>query len=286
MTSSAALRGKTCLITGASSGIGLYTAEGIAAAGARTLLVCRNRERGEQAVERVRKKTGNDQVELLQADLASKSSIRALGAAVESRCKTLHVLINNAGVINMARRETPDGLEETFAVNHLAYYHLTLRLLDLLKRSAPARVVNVASTMHRFARLNFDDLENKKRYAGFRAYNESKLANVLFTRELARRLEGTGVTVNCAHPGGVASNFGTNNGRLAASVLRVAAPFLRTPEKGAETSVWLATAPEVEGVTGGYFTNCKQATPSRAARDEAAAKRLWEISARMTGVGA
>ena len=272
------------LVTGASSGIGKITAMELAKMGAQLLLVCRDRTRGEAAVAEIAAKTGNRDVELMIADLGSQRQIRQLAANVVARNEPLHVLINNAGLVNMSRTATEDGIETTFAVNHLAYFLLTLLLLDRLKQSAPARIINVASDAHKFGSMNFDDLGGARRYSGFRIYGRSKLANILFTYELARRLEGTGVTVNCAHPGPVSSGFGKNNGALARLVLAVAGPFMRTPERGAETSIHLASSPEVEGISGKYYLDCKPHQSNAESYDRAIARRLWDVSTQMTGV--
>jgi NAD(P)-dependent dehydrogenase (short-subunit alcohol dehydrogenase family) len=285
MNDANSLKGKTCMITGASSGIGKITAIELAKLGARLLLVCRDRTRGETTVAEIAAKTGNRDVELMIADLGSQRQIRQLASNLLERNEPLHVLINNAGLVNLSRTVTEDGIETTFAVNHLAYFMLTLLLLDLLKRSAPARIINVASDVHKIGSMNFDDLGGERRYRGFRIYGRSKLANILFTYELARRLEGAGVTVNCAHPGAVSTGFGKNNGALARLVLAVAGPFMRTPERGAQTSIYLASAPEVGGVSGKYYLDCKPHQSSAESYDQATARRLWEVSAQMTGVG-
>lgn len=281
------VKGKTCMVTGASSGIGRVTAYELAKAGAAVILVCRDRARGEAAVREIAEASGNDAVELRLADLADQEAIRALAAGFLAERRPLHVLVNNAGVFNMRRRTTRDGVEATFGVNHLAYFLLTLLLLERIKESAPARIVNVASDAHRWARgIAFDDLGSERRYGAMRVYGQSKLANILFTVELARRLEGTGVTVNCLHPGAIATGLGRNNGVLAKVLLPLVQPFLKTPERGARTSVFLASSPDVDGVSGRYFVDCRAATPSRAALDAAAARRLWSVSEEMTNLGA
>jgi NAD(P)-dependent dehydrogenase (short-subunit alcohol dehydrogenase family) len=278
------LEDRTCLVTGATSGIGLETALGLAREGARVLIVGRDAARGEAARERIMKQSGNDRVELLLADLASLAEIRRLADTVKARCDALHVLVNNAGLMNLRRELTPDGLEATFAVNHLAYFALTHRLLDLLRASAPARVINVASDAHRFGSLDWDDLQSERRYRGLpfvaamRVYGSSKLLNILFTRELARRLEGSGVTANCVHPGAVSTRLGTNNGVVGRVVTGLLRPFMLSPAAGAETSIYLATSPELAELSGRYFTRKQEASCSRAAQDEAAAQRLWDVS--------
>lgn len=271
------------MVTGANAGIGRVTALVLARMGATVIMVCRNRERSEPVLREIRQATGNQEVHLMIADFASQRSIRELAAAFRRRYDRLDVLVNNAGAINFDRSLTEDGLETTFAVNHLGYFLLTNLLLDRLVASAPARVINVSSNAHRAGRIDFDDLQGARRYSGWKAYAQSKLANILFTVELARRLEGTGVTVNALHPGFVSSNFatGTPLSRLGMRLLR---PFTITPEKGAETSIYLATSPEVEGVTGRYFVRKRVVEPAPAATDPAAARRLWQVSAELTGL--
>jgi len=279
------LRDKSCLVTGASSGIGEQIALGLAREGARVALVGRSRERGEASAERVRRESGNPKVELLLADLASQEAVRGLASRVLDRFGSLEVLVNNAGIVNLRRETTPEGLEATFAVNHLAYFQLTLLLLERLRACAPARVVNVASDAHKFGgALDFDDLQNERRYRSMKVYGQSKTANILFTRELARRLEGTGVTVNCLHPGAVATRLGQQNGAFARALTAALKVFFRTPAQGADTAVWLASAPELQGVTGRYFYSRKELEPAAHARDADAAERLFETSARLVGL--
>jgi retinol dehydrogenase-12 len=280
----ASLAGRTCIVTGASSGVGEATALELARRGARVLMVCRHPERGERARGAIARSSGNPAVELLLADLASQAAIRRLATEIRARAPALHVLVNNAGVVNLRRTITPDGLETTFAVNHLAYFLLTALLRDRLVASAPARIVNVASEGHRFGRLDFDDLQSERSYRWWRAYGTSKLANLLFTFELARRLEGSGVTANGLHPGAVASRLGHNNGRLATVATALLKPLFLPPAQGAATSVWAASSPDLEGVSGRYFVRQREARPSAAARDEATARRLWDASCRLTGL--
>ncbi len=279
------IRGKTCMLTGATSGLGRASAFELARMGAKLILVCRNRERGEELVREIAR-GGNSEVELLIADLESQAQIRKLAADFLATKKPLHVLINNAGVFNLKRALTSDGIEEVFAVNHLAYFMLTLLLLDRIKESAPARIVNVASDLHKRATLKFDDLSGERSYGGMSSYGQSKLANVLFTYELARRLAGTGVTVNCVHPGGVATNLAKNNGALATVVWKLIGVFMKSPNNGARTQIYLASAPEVEGVTGKYFIDSKEARSSIQSHDKSVALQLWEVSAQMTGLPA
>jgi retinol dehydrogenase-12 len=275
--------GKVCLITGATSGIGLVTARELARRGARVLLVGRNREKCASVVQQIQAQTGSRQVEALLADLSSRAEVRRLAREVLERTGRLDVLVNNAGGIWMQRQETVDGLEMTFAVNHLACFLLTLLLLDRLKASAPARVVNVSSRAHRRARLDFDDLQSRKSYSGWGAYCRSKLANLLFTFELARQLSGTGVTANALHPGWVATGFAGNNRGLTGRLFYLAAHlFALSPEQGAKTVIHLASSPEVEGVNGKYFAAEKIVPSSPASLDEADAKRLWQMSLDLT----
>jgi retinol dehydrogenase-12 len=274
--------GRTVVITGANSGVGKATAVALAAAGARTVITARSESRGLSALADIRKASGSDQVELEVFDLADLASVRRGAAQILDRYDRIDVLVNNAGLVLSERSETVDGIETTFAVNHLGPFLLTRLLTDRLVTSAPARVVNVASTAHRSARrgLDFDDLQVRGRYSGMSVYGRSKLANVLFTAELARRLAGTGVTANSLHPGTVATGYardGDASGVLAFGI-KVIKPFILTPEKGARTSVYLASSPEVAEVTGQYFVKCRAKEPSAAARDEEAAARLWSVS--------
>lgn len=285
-TAAGELKGRNCMITGASSGLGRVMALALARMGAGLVLVCRDRTRGENVMAEIRERTGNLLVSLMLADLSVQQSIRTLAADFLARGEPLHVLVNNAGVFNLKRSLTADGIETVFAVNHLSYFMLTLLLLDRIKQSAPARIVNVASHAHRWGSINFDDLGGARSYRSSCAYGQSKLANILFTYELARRLEGTGVTVNCVHPGAVATGLGANNGAVAKLLMPVIGLFMRSPEQGAATQIYLAASPEVEGVSGKYFVDCKPAQSNQESYDTAVARRLWEVSAGMTGVGA
>ncbi len=272
---------KTCLVTGANSGVGRAAAKALAASGAAVIMVCRNRDKGEAARAEIVKETRAENVDLMIADLSDLKRIRRLAADVKAKYPRLHALVNNAGAYYDKRTITADGYEATFATNHLGYFLLTAELLDLLKSSAPARVVNVASEAHRRAHIDFDDLNLQNGYSGWKAYGQSKLANVLFTYELARRLEGTGVTANCMHPGVVGTNLFNHVGGLAGKIVRLFTPFMRTPEKGADTVIWLASSPEVEGITGKYFVDRKEQTTNPESYDRAVAARLWEVSERM-----
>ena len=276
------MSGKVCIITGGSSGIGKATALGLANKGANVVMVGRDRSRGEATRTEIVEKSGNELVDLMPADLSSQESIRQLAEDFTSRYGRLHVLINNAGVFISKRTVTVDGIETTFAVNHLAPFLLTNLLLDVLKASAPARIINVTSSGERSGTINFDDLQGEGRYSGFRAYNQSKLAMILFTYELARRLEGTGVTVNCVHPGVVVTNLGRGTSGSFGLLLRLMRPFFSSPEKGAETSIYLASSPEVEGVSCKYFAKKAEARSSEQSYDEATGRRLWQVSAELT----
>ena len=273
------MHGKVCLVTGANSGIGRVTALGLAERGATVVLVCRNEESGGPVLEEIERQGGT--ATPLTADLSSQRQVRAAAAGFLERFERLDVLINNAGVAGRgARQLSEDGLEATFAVNHLAPFLLTTLLLDRLKASAPARVITVSSAAHRTYALDFDDLQGERRYSGFGAYARSKLANILFTHELSRRLEGTDVTANCMHPGVVATGIFRNQPRWVRAVFTN--PLTLTPEQGADTLLWLATAREVAEVSGRYFVRRKARRPSRAARDPAAARRMWEASEALT----
>ena len=274
------IHGKVCVVTGANSGIGRAAALGLAEKGATVVLICRSQARGVAVLEEI-ERNGRGSAELLVADLASQRQVRAVAAAFLARFDRLDVLINNAGVAGWGTRlATEDGLERTFAVNHLAPFLLTGLLSDRLKANAPARVVTVSSAAHRNCALDFDDLQGERRYSAFGAYSRSKLANVLFTYELARRLEGTGVTANCLHPGVVATGIFRNLPRWMRMVF--VSPLALSPEKGADTMLYLASAPDLAEVSGRYFVRRKPVRPSRAARDDAAAGRLWAASEALT----
>lgn len=279
------MKNKTVLVTGATDGIGKETALRIAAQGARVLIVGRNAEKGAAAVADIVRQTGNATVEFLQADLSVQAHIRSLAAEVKARTDRLDVLVNNAGAILFRREESADGIEMTFALNHLNYFLLTHELTDVLTASGTARVVNVASIAHRRAVLDFDNLELKRGFGAWKAYARSKLANVMFTYGLARRLEGTGVTVNCLHPGFVRSQFGRNNGFFARTGVALAMRFGNAISiaQGAETSVYLASSPEVEGQTALYFDACRAVGSNEISYDRAAQDRLWDMSKEMVG---
>jgi retinol dehydrogenase-14 len=274
------------MVTGANAGIGKATAQGLANIGATVVMVCRSRERGEAALAEIKEQSSNDLISLLLADLSSQAEIRKLAEDFKGQHSKLHVLVNNAGIIPRKREVTVDGFETQFAVNHLAPFLLTNLLLDVLKSSAPARIVTVASDMHRGATIDFDDLQSERSYGPVRVYSRTKLANVLFTYELARRLQGTTVTANCLHPGVVATKL-LADGMGMPSALRSTTRLIGSkPEKGAKTSIYLAASPEVEGVSGKYFVRQKAVESSKGSYDENLAGRLWRVSAELTGISA
>lgn len=277
------MKDKICLITGANAGIGKTTALGLAKLGARIVIISRNKERGEKALKEIASESGNENIDLFTADLASFASIRKLAKEIRSRYDKLDVLINNAGIFVSELQYTEDKIEMQWGVNHLAPFLLTHLLMDTLKKAGSARIVNVSSRVHLRGTIHFNGLNLTSNYDGLRAYSQSKLANVLFTYELAARLEGTGVTANCLHPGGVKTHFVDKN---ASGFYKVGwillKPFMISPTKGAETSVYLASSEEVKGVTGKYFDKCRPKRSSRRSYDKAVAKRLWEVSEELT----
>src|SRR6059058_1477885 len=275
------MQGRVVVITGATSGIGQVAAERLAGMGARMVLVARDKGRGEAALARLRQRAAGAAHSIHYADLSRLAEMKRVAAEIAAAEPRIDVLVNNAGALFGSRHVTEDGLELTFALNHMAYFVLTHGLRDRLLASAPARVVNTASNAHRRARLDFDDLQSAHGYSGFKAYGRSKLANILFTRELARRLAGAGVTANCLHPGFVATRFGDQTGGLLSYAVRIAKIFAISAEEGAETLVYLASAPEVANVSGAYFYKCRPATPTKEAQDDAAAQRLWIESAKL-----
>jgi NAD(P)-dependent dehydrogenase (short-subunit alcohol dehydrogenase family) len=278
------MAGKICMVTGANAGIGKATALGLANIGATVAMVCRSQERGEAALTEIKEQSSSDHISLLVADLASQAEIRRLAENFKGHHSALHVLVNNAGIIPRRRELTVDGFETQFAVNHLAPFLLTNLLLDILKASAPARIVTVASDMHRGATINFDDLQSEGSYRPLRVYSRTKLANVLFTYELARRLQGTSITANCLHPGVVATKL-LADGMGMPRALRSTTRLIGTkPEKGAKTSIYLAASAEVEGISGKYFVRQKAVESSKDSYDENLARRLWQISAELTGI--
>jgi len=272
------------VITGATSGIGEVAADRLAAKGARIVFVARDRARGEETLKHLHAIAAGTDHTAHYADLSRFSDMKRVASEIAQAEPRIDVLINNAGALFNARKLTDDGLEMTFAVNHMAYFVLTNLLLPRLK--ADARIVSTASDAHRGAHLDFSDLQSSRNYSGFGAYGRSKLCNILFTRELARRLEGTGVTANSLHPGFVATRFGDRSGGALSLAVRAAKIFALRPEQGAATIVYLASSPDVEGVTGGYFVKCKAAEPTREAQNDADAKRLWDVSAQLAGIAA
>ena len=276
------MHGKICVVTGATSGIGLVTAQALARQGATLIVIARNAERGAATVSRIQQETGNSAVELMVADLSAQAQVRQLAREIQHRFARLDVLVNNAGALFARRQLSQDGLEMTFALNHLAYFLLTNLLLDPLKAADSARIVNVSSEAHRRARLDFSDLQGQHRYTGWRAYARSKLANILFTYELARRLAGTGIVTNALHPGFVATNFGRNNRSITAAFFRILQLAAISPEEGAQTIIYLASSPAVKGVTGEYFVKQQAVRSSQVSYDRAAAERLWQVSAELT----
>ncbi|HSE38458.1 MAG TPA: SDR family oxidoreductase [Blastocatellia bacterium] len=271
--------GKVCIVTGANTGIGKETALGLASLGATVVMACRDRERAEAAQREIKQKSGSQRVELMLCDFSSQNSIRQFAQSFKQQHERLDVLVNNAGVVLRVRSMTEDGLESTFAINHLGYFLATNLLLDVLKKSAPSRIVNVSSTAHKFGKLDINGWPTGRDYSAFGAYANSKLANVLFTYELARRLKGTGVTVNCLHPGGVGTNLYRGLPKFLQALIKL---VTISPERGARTSIFLATSPQVEGVTGKYFVRSRQQESSEASRNEEAARILWEVSAELT----
>jgi len=281
------LSAKHCLVTGANSGIGKAVAAGLAERGARVIMVCRHQGRGERARRDIVEATGNRAVELRLADLSEQASIRRLATEVSARYGRLDVLVNNAGLLTRRRQITADGVEMQFAVNHLAYFLLTHLLLDLLKSSAPARIINVASTGHSRGSIDFDDLQGgKTRYRAWQTYANTKLANVLFTYELARRLEGSGVSANCVGPGVTYSGLMRNYSPVLNILWTALKRFFRPPESSADTILHLASAPEMQAITGKYFRHRRAIGTSPISYDRDAQRRLWAVSAKLTGVDA
>ena len=282
------MQDKVVLITGGNTGIGKETAIALAKLGARVTITSRDPDKGQAALADIRRQAGSDAVECMRLDLASLASVRAFAAEFLASHPRLDVLVNNAGLTLSQRSETEDGLESTLGINHFGHFALTGLLVERLKHSAPARIVVLSSDAHRGALrgLDFDDLQARRGYSGMGTYCKSKLANLLFTVELAERLQGSGVTVNAVHPGLVATEFGGADdvGGLFGLLVRASHVFSLSPAKGARTSVYVASSPAVEGVTGKYFVRSKPVRPSRAAQDKQAALRLWELSEQLTAV--
>jgi NAD(P)-dependent dehydrogenase (short-subunit alcohol dehydrogenase family) len=280
------MAGRTVLVTGGTGGIGRATAMGLATMGAHLGITGRDRERTEGTAREIRA-AGGGQVDVFVADLSYQEEVRRLAGEVLATYPRIDVLVNNVGGYWNTRHVTPDGLEHTFALNHLAPFLLTSLLLERLKRSAPARVVTVSSNAHTTGEIDFDDLQGEQTYSGSRAYSQSKLANVLFTYELARRLQPSAVTANALHPGVVNTSFGAEDpGSLQRLIIPLARPFMKAPERGAATSIHLASSPDLEQVTGRYFANSKPRRSSRRSYDEATSARLWELSTDLVGLTA
>ena len=275
---------RVCMVTGASSGIGKETSKKLAELGATVVMVCRSQKRGERAMSEIKGASGNSTVELMLADFASLDSVRALARRFLEKHDSLHVLVNNAGGVSVMRSVTTDGFETTFQVDYLSHFLLTNLLLEVLKKSAPSRIINVSSASHYGGHVNFDDLQMKKGYGVMKAYSQAKLAQVLFTYELSRRLVGTGVTVNSLHPGSVATNIWKGSMGPFSFLGNISRLFLISPEEGAETPVYLASSPEVEAVSGKYYDHKREKQSSPESRDQAMAKRLWDESEKMTGL--
>ncbi len=281
-TEKAAMAGKVCVITGATSGIGEATAFALAGKGAATVIISRDEEKCRNTTARIKEETGNQDVAYLAADLSSQTQIRQVAEDYQKKYQRLDVLVNNAGGFFWNRKESVDGIEMSFALNHLNYFLLTTALLDTIKDSAPSRIINVSSGAHRGQKMDFEDINLTNGYQAMKAYGRSKLANVLFTYELSRRLEVTGVTANAVHPGFVDTNFAREGRSLFRYLIPLIQLFARSPEEGAETVVYLASSPEVEGVTGKYFKDKEPVKSSPESYDPQSANRLWEISATMT----
>ena len=276
------MNSRVCIVTGANAGIGKATSMALAAGGATVVMVCRSRERGEEARAEIAANSGRRDVDLLVADLSLQSEVRRVAAEFNSRYSRLDVLINNAATVTRRRTLTPEGIETMFAVNHLSYFLLTNLLLDKLKATSPSRIVNVSSNAHRFIKqLDFDDLQGEKSFGNFRPYARTKLENIYFTYALARRLAGTGVTVNALHPGVIRT---TLNREMPAAMVWLFNKFSKPPEEGAATPLFLATSPDVEGVSGKYFDACREMQTTPVSYDVDASENLWRISAALTGL--
>jgi NAD(P)-dependent dehydrogenase (short-subunit alcohol dehydrogenase family) len=282
MMQSEVMKGKVVLITGATSGIGKVSAITLAGMGATVVVIGRNLEKGKELLKEIERRTDSKETDFIMGDLASLDDVRSAAMNFNSRYDRLDALLDNAGGINGKRMVTEEGFEYTFGVNHIAHFVLTQLVLDRLKSSAPSRVVVTSSAAHLNGHIDFDDLMAEKKYRSFKAYSQSKLANVLFTFELSRRLKGIGVTANCFHPGTVRTNFGKGLGGIGGAIFPLIGVFMIPPEKGSETQVYLASSPDVEGVTGKYFSKKAVKDSSRKSRDEEVAKRLWDVSEELT----
>ena len=272
------MKDKICVVTGGTAGIGQVTASALAKAGAQVIVVGRDVDKCKRVVEQIKLETANQRVDYRVANLASQAAIRELATDLGTHLPRIDVLVNNAGAVFFERKLSPDGIEMTWALNHLAYILLTERLMDVLKAAPAARIVNVSSEGHRSAKIHFDDLQYARKYSAFGAYGQSKLGNVLFTYELARRLAGTPITVNALHPGLVASSFGSGQGWLSKAVSLVTRLAGVSVTEGAQTSIYLASSPEVEGVTGKYFIKCREQRSSPISYDTAVTKQVWDVS--------
>jgi retinol dehydrogenase 12 len=281
-TPSVDMTGKVCLITGGNSGIGKASALGLAKLNATVVIVSRDKDKGEAALIEIRAKSGNRNLDAMTADLSSQDSVRELAHDFKGRYKKLHVLINNAGIFLPKRIQTVDGLEATFATNHLGHFLLTNLLLDVMKASAPSRIINLTSSAHYGTEIDFEDLQGEKKYGGYHAYSQSKLANVLFTHQLAKQLEGTGITANSLHPGVVRTGFGKDQRGLMSVLVTVGRPFMISPEHAAKAVIYLATSPDMEAVTGMFFSRGKERKSSTQSYNAEAAERLWKVSAELT----
>jgi NAD(P)-dependent dehydrogenase (short-subunit alcohol dehydrogenase family) len=278
MQSQSDIKEKVCMITGANSGIGKATAKELAKKGFKIVMVCRDKIRGEMARNEIIEYSGNNNVDLLIADLASIASVRNLAIEFNQKYEFLHILINNAGTFNYKKRTTLDGYESTFAVDYLAHFLLTNLLLDTIKKSAPARIINVSSNIHKYFKINFKDLMSEKKYASQKAYSNAKFALILFTYELAAQLNENRVTVNALHPGHAKTQMTKPTKKSSRFFLKLLSPIYRPPEKAAETSIYLASSPEVENITGKYFKDCKEVKSHKLTYDIALQKRLWDMS--------
>jgi NAD(P)-dependent dehydrogenase (short-subunit alcohol dehydrogenase family) len=278
------IENKTVLVTGANSGLGKATAAGLAERGARVLMACRSRKRGQKARDAIVRRSGNERVELLVADLSTTGGVRGLADQVRASSDRLDVLVNNAAILTSRRRVTAEGHEMQLFVNHLAYFMLTNLLIDLLEASAPARVINVASTAHSSGTIDFDDIQYEKHYKGYKAYARTKLMNIVFTYELARRLEGSGVTANCVHPGVIHTGLLRNFSFVLNTLFHALSRFFKNADEGAETPIYLACSPEVGAVSGKYFKYCRPLGSSEESNDPDVQRRLWEVSEALTGL--
>ena len=275
------MKNQVCIITGANSGIGKETALSLAKLGATVILLCRNYERGNIALKSIITESNNKNVELMLCDLSSQNSISDFISKFKNKYDSLNVLINNAGILLNKRTISVDGVENTFAINHLGPFILTNSLLDLLKSSSPSRIINVSSSGHYRANFDLDNMQGEKKYSSFEAYCKSKLYNVLFTYELSRKLAGSNVTVNCLHPGFIPTNLFANSSFFYKAIVKILSPILIDAKSGSKTSTYLATSKDVENITGKYFVKCKPKQSSKISYDKSASKNLWDISEKL-----